>query len=165
MNIRTARSYDPLMVAREKPATADRAVRTVGAGATEANPDKQAKLDTYTASDSRSAATPEASPVYTRMMLSRNTQSLENKASSPDAALLASQKTRVSQDDPKALRDDVAAVKDSKALTDAEKKPKKQRKPPLQSQPKLPSPSREEEPTSVLMTSPHPQRPPRLFRI
>ncbi|KPC33753.1 Type III effector HopAH2-2 [Pseudomonas syringae pv. cilantro] len=128
MNIRTARSYDPLMVAREKPATTDRAVRTVGAGATEANPDKQAKLDTYTASDSRSAATPEASPVYTRMMLSRNTQSLENKASSPDAALLASQKTRVSQDDPKALRDDVAAVKDSKALTEAEKKAKETEK-------------------------------------
>ncbi|RMT31298.1 Type III effector hopAH2-2, partial [Pseudomonas syringae pv. spinaceae] len=102
MNIHTARSYDPLMATSEKPATADRTTRAVDAGATEPTPEKQAKLDTYTASDSRSAETAEGSPVYTRMMLSRNTRSLESEDSSSDTALLASQKALVSQNDTKA---------------------------------------------------------------
>ncbi|MEQ4311885.1 MULTISPECIES: cellulase family glycosylhydrolase [Pseudomonas syringae group] len=127
MNIRTARSYDPLTAANERPAKTDGTTRTVDAVATEANPDKQAKLDTYTASDRRTAATPETSPVYTRMMLSRNTRSLESEASSSDTALLASQKARVSRDDPKASRDEVAAVKDSTVLS-AEKKAKETEK-------------------------------------
>ncbi|MDU8606312.1 cellulase family glycosylhydrolase [Pseudomonas amygdali] len=113
MNIRSDRSYDPLMAAREKPVMAGRTTRAVGAGATEANPDTQAKLDTYTASDSRSAEAPEAFPVYTRTMLSRNARSLESEASPSDRALLASQQTLATQGDTKALRDEVAAVKDN----------------------------------------------------
>ncbi|KPX54470.1 Glycoside hydrolase [Pseudomonas amygdali pv. photiniae] len=128
MNIHTARSYDPLTATSEKPATAYRTTRAVDAGVTEANPEKQAKLDTYTASDSRSAETPEASPVYTRMMLSRNTRSLESEDSSSDTALLASQKALVSQNDTKAVGSEVAAVKDSTALSDAEKKAKEAEK-------------------------------------
>ncbi|EPN51680.1 type III effector HopAH2-2 [Pseudomonas syringae pv. actinidiae ICMP 18807] len=128
MNIHTARSYDPLTATSEKPATADRTMRAVDAGATEANPEKQAKLDTYTASDSRSTETPEASPVYTRMMLSRNTRSLGSEDSSSDTALLASQKALVSQNDTTAVGSEVAAVKDSTALSDAEKKAKEAEK-------------------------------------
>ncbi|RMP44182.1 Type III effector HopAH2, partial [Pseudomonas amygdali pv. lachrymans] len=128
MNIRSDRSYDPLMAAREKPVMAGRTTRAVGAGATEANPDTQAKLDTYTASDSRSAEAPEAFPVYTRTMLSRNARSLESEASPSDRALLASQKALVSQNDTKAVGSEVAAVKDSTALSDAEKKAKEAEK-------------------------------------
>lgn len=75
------------MAAREKPVMAGRTTRAVGAGATEANPDTQEKLDAYTASDSRSAEAPEAFPVYTRTMLSRNARSLESEASPSDMAL------------------------------------------------------------------------------
>lgn len=92
---------------------AGRTTRAVGAGATEANPDTQEKLDAYTASDSRSAEAPEAFPVYTRTMLSRNARSLESEASPSDMALLASQQTLATQGDTKALRDEVAAVKDN----------------------------------------------------
>ncbi|WP_440785302.1 cellulase family glycosylhydrolase [Pseudomonas syringae] len=123
MNIRSARSYDLLMAAKEKPVMEDRPTRPVNAGTNDAHPDTQAKLDTYTASDSRPAESPEAFPVYTRRMLNRNAQSLESGASSSDAALLASQ-VRVSQDDTKALRDEVATAKDNAPRSEPAEKAK-----------------------------------------
>ncbi|KPY85362.1 cellulase family glycosylhydrolase [Pseudomonas syringae pv. tagetis] len=128
MNIRSDRSYDPPMAAREKPAMADRTTLAVSTGTTDASPAIQAKLDTYTATDSRSAEAPEVFPVYTRAMLNRNARSLENEASSSDTALLVSQKTRVSQDDTKALREELAAVKNTTAASEPEKEVKEKDK-------------------------------------
>ncbi|RMV67209.1 Type III effector HopAH2 [Pseudomonas caricapapayae] len=128
MNIRSDRSYDPPMAAREKPAMADRTTLAVSTGTTDASPAIQAKLDTYTATDSRSAEASEVFPVYTRAMLNRNARSLENEASSSDTALLVSQKTRVSQDDTKALREELAAVKNTTAASEPEKEVKEKDK-------------------------------------
>ncbi|AHG41564.1 type III effector [Pseudomonas syringae CC1557] len=122
MNIRSARSYDFLMTAKEKPVMEDRTTRPVNAGANDVTPDTQAKLDTYTASDSRLAESPDAFPVYTRRMLNQNTQSLESGASSSEAALLTSQKTSVSRDDTKVLPDKAATAKDNAPLSEPVKK-------------------------------------------
>ncbi|MCL6305933.1 cellulase family glycosylhydrolase [Pseudomonas syringae] len=124
MNIRSARPHDSLMAANEKPVVADRPPEPASAGTTGATSDTQTKLDTYTPSDRRSAEAAQTSPVYTRAMFKRNAQSLENGASSSDTALLASQKTRVSQDDTKAVLNDVATVKDNTTSAEPDTKVK-----------------------------------------
>ncbi|WP_455808649.1 cellulase family glycosylhydrolase [Pseudomonas koreensis] len=124
MNIRSARLYDSLMAANEKPVMADRTVQPASAGATDTTSDAQAKLDTYTPSDRHSAEAAETSPVYTRAMFKRNAQALASEASPSDTALLTSQKTRVSQDDTKAVLNDVATVKDNTAPAEPDNKVK-----------------------------------------
>lgn len=113
MNIRFARPHDSLMATNEKPVMTDRPPQPASAGATGATSDTQAKLDTYTPSDRRSAEAAETSPVYTRAMFKRSAQALENEASPSDTALLASQKALASQGDTKAVLNDVATVKDN----------------------------------------------------
>ncbi|TFZ33043.1 type III effector, partial [Pseudomonas syringae] len=128
MNIRSARLYDSLMAANEKPFMADRTVQPASAGATDTTSNAQAKLDTYTPSDRHSAEAAETSPVYTRALFKRNAQALASEASPSDTALLTSQKTRVNQDDTKAVLNDVATGKDNTAPAEPDNTVKEQDK-------------------------------------
>ncbi|MCF5674246.1 cellulase family glycosylhydrolase [Pseudomonas syringae] len=114
MNISSTKSYDHSMATTEKSVMADKMILPASTAVMGSAPDSQAKIATYTAliqygASGRPAEIPEASPVYTRAMLNRNAQPLQNTTASSSTAS-ASQQVLASTVTTNALQDNVATA-------------------------------------------------------